>query len=81
MGIKWYNSLCPRLPLLIVCKSFLSSSFWATLVYAMAAEIDTLRVLSFQMIFAYKQKNGGNLLLLVVFSHKPVGQTRTITSM
>ena len=79
-GIKWYNSLCPHLPLLIVCKSFLSSSLWGTLVYAMAAKIGTLRVLSLQMIFAYKQKNGGNLLL-VVFSSKPVGQTHTITSM
>ena len=73
IGIKWCNSLYFHLPLLIVCK-FLSSSLWGTLVCAMAAKIGTLRLLSLQTIFAYKQKNGSNLLLLVVFSHKPIGQ-------
>ena len=80
-GNQTVQQYASPLPLLIVCKSFLSSSLWGTLMYAMAAKIGTLRVLSLQMTLAYKQKYGSNLLLLVGFSRKPVGQTHTITSM
>lgn len=79
MVIRWCNSFYPRLllflQLLIVCKSFSSNLLWATLVCVMGVKMDILRIPNLLMIYATKQKSEDNLLLLVVFYHKPVNLT------